>query len=211
MGPLRDYEQWHRSYDDPASSLSWRLRTVQGYITRALDEHIGPVRIVSACAGDGRDVLGVLSRRPDGARVTATLLELHPVIAERAANAAAGLTARVEVRRVDAGLSDAYISAVPADLVLLVGIFGNIANVNLFRTIDAAPQLCRPGATLLWSRGRDRLDLNDDIRARFVSAGFTELDYVTLDAGSRPAVGAVRYDGLTATLITGQRLFTFKR
>jgi hypothetical protein len=211
VGPLRDYEQWHRAYDDPASSLSWRLGTVQGYIRRALDEHTGPVRILSACAGDGRDVLEVLSQRPDAARVTATLIELHPSIAKRAAKAAADIPARVEVRALDAGFTDAYIDAVPADLVLLVGIFGNIADADVFRTIEAAPQLCRPGATLLWSRGRGARDLNDEIRARFAAARFLEQDYLTLDAGSRPAIGAVRYEGPRAELVAGQRLFTFVR
>jgi hypothetical protein len=211
VGALRDYEQWHRAYDDPASSLSWRLRTVQGHIRRVLDEHTGPVRILSACAGDGRDVLEVLSQRTDAARVTATLIELHPSIAERAAKAAAHLAARVEVRRLDAGFTDAYIDVVPADLVLLVGIFGNIADADLSRTIEAAPQLCRPGATLLWSRGRGDRDLNAEIRARFAAAHFLELDYTTLDAGSRPAVGAVRYQGPATEFTAGRHLFTFVR
>ena len=25
---MRDYEQWHRRYDDPTSDLAWRLRAV---------------------------------------------------------------------------------------------------------------------------------------------------------------------------------------
>jgi hypothetical protein len=211
VGALRDYEQWHRAYDDPASSLSWRLGAVQGHIRRALDEHAGPVRIVSACAGDGRDVLGVLSKRPDAARVTATLIELHPSIAKRAAKAAADITARVEVRTLDAGFTDAYIGAVPADLVMLVGIFGNITDADVFRTIEAAPQLCRPGTTLLWSRGQDDRNVNDEIRARFAAAHFLERDYTTLDVGSRPAIGAVRYEGPPAELVAGQHLFTFVR
>lgn len=138
-------------------------------------------------------------------------MELHPSIAERAAKAAADLPARVEVRRLDAGFTDAYIDAVPADLVLLVGIFGNIADADLFRTIDAAPQLCRPGATLLWSRGRGHRDLSAEIRARFAAAHFLEDDFATLDGGNRPALGAVRYDGPATELIAGQRLFTFVR
>jgi hypothetical protein len=211
VSALRDYEQWHRAYNDPASSLSWRLRAVQRHIRRVLDEPTGPVRILSACAGDGRDVLEVLSQRPDAARVTATLIELHPSIAGRAAKAAAGVPARVEVRTLDAGSTDAYVDAAPADLVLLVGIFGNISDADLFRTIEAAPQLCRTGATLLWSRGRRDRDLNDEIRARFAAAHFLEQDYATLDAGSRPAVGAVRFDGSPAELVAGRRLFTFVR
>jgi hypothetical protein len=208
---LRDYAEWHRGYDDPASGLSWRLRTVRDHIRRELDARPGPVRVLSACAGDGRDILGVLSERADAARVGATLIELHPDIAARAREAAAGLPARVEVRERDAGHSDAYSGAAPADLVLLVGIFGNIGDADLARTIAAAPQLCAPGALLLWSRGRHEGDANASIRARFAAAGFTELDYATREAGGRPALGAVRYSGPATPLVAGERLFTFVR
>jgi Putative methyltransferase len=209
---MRDYEEWHHQYDDPASTLSWRLGVVQSAIDAALDERAGPVRVLSACAGDGRDVIGVLSRRSDANRVTATLVELHPVIAETAAESAeaAGLTG-VRVRQADAGNTDAYVDAVPADLVLLVGIFGNITDADIHRTIRAAPQFCAPGATLVWSRGRDDSDRNAQIRGWFAAAGFTEIDYRTLDEGGRPAVGIVRYVGEPVELVPDRPLFTFFR
>lgn len=211
MSGLRNYEQWHHAYDDPNSGLSWRLRTVQGFIHRALEEQPGPMRIVSACSGDGRDILGVLAQRADAPRVSATLIELHPTIAGRAEQAAASVAANVEVRRLDAGVTDAYLGAVPADLVLLVGIFGNITDEDLIRTIDATPQLCRPGATLVWSRGRRPRDPNHEIRSRFTAARFAELEYATLDTDSWPAVAATRYEGPLTPLANGQRLFTFVR
>lgn len=212
MADLRDYEQWHHRYDDPDSDLSWRLRTVQGYVQSALDEGSGAIRALSACAGDGRDLLEVLARREDASRVSATLIELHPAIAARARDAAAKTAAHVQVRVVDAGQSAAYAGAVPADLVLLVGIFGNISEADLTRTINASPQLCATGATLLWSRGRQHAgDLNDQIRAQFDDAGFAELAYDALDSGSWPAVGVVRYGGPPVSLIGGQHLFTFTR
>ncbi|MBA3528405.1 MAG: SAM-dependent methyltransferase [Propionibacteriaceae bacterium] len=212
MSLVRDYQQWHQAYDDPESGLSWRLATVQGYLRQALDRNLGPMSILSACSGDGRDVIGVLTERDDADRFTVTLIELHPLIAQQASDSAAAAGLRhLEVRTADAGSTDAYLGAVPADLVLLIGIFGNISDGDLRRTIDAAPQLCLPGATLLWSRGRDRDDRNDDVRARFAEAGFTELDYATRDTGSRPALGAMRYDGKPQDLATGRQLFTFLR
>lgn len=212
VSELRDYQAWHQHYDDPGSGLSWRLRTVQRYLTEALERQPGPVRALSVCSGDGRDLIEVLARREDAARVTATLLELHPDIAESARGraAAAGLSG-IEVRTVDAGFSDAYVGAVPADLVLLVGIFGNICDDEVFATIDAAPQLCRPGATLIWSRGRFEEDQNDAIRARFAGCGFAELDYATHESESRPALGAVQYRAEPQALVPGRRLFTFVR
>lgn len=211
VAELRDYEQWHQAYSDPASSLFWRLRTVQRFLDQALDRHCGPVRVLSACAGDGRDLLEVLAHREDAHRVCATLVEVHPAIAQRARDRAGTIAAQVEVRTADAGLSDSYLGAVPAELVLLMGIFGNISDVDLQTTIAAAPQLCQPGATLLWSRGRQDGDRNDAVRMRFAAAGFTELDYATLDSGSRPAVGVMRYDGPPQPLTTGRHLFTFVR
>ncbi|HEY6398957.1 MAG TPA: hypothetical protein VIX82_16035, partial [Solirubrobacteraceae bacterium] len=114
-------------------------------------------------------------------------------------------------RIADGGCTDAYLGAGPADLVLLVGIFGNIREGDLTRTIASAPALCRPGATLLWSRGRRHGDLNDMVRERFSAAEFTEVHYATLEGDSWPAVGAVRYDGPELPLVAGRRLFTFQR
>jgi hypothetical protein len=58
---LRNYRAWHDQYEDPDSPLAGRLRIVQ----RRLDELLtaappGPIRLISMCAGQGRDVLGVV-------------------------------------------------------------------------------------------------------------------------------------------------------
>ena len=57
-----DWVDWHTPYDDPDSSLSQRLQAVQRGVRRFLDT-VGerPVRVVSACAGQGRDLLEVLA------------------------------------------------------------------------------------------------------------------------------------------------------
>ena len=76
-GPMdegRDYLKWHERYDDPESDLAWRLSVVRGFLRDALDRHPGPVRVLSVCAGDGRDILGVLSERDDADRVEARVL-----------------------------------------------------------------------------------------------------------------------------------------
>ena len=211
MTGLRDYDRWHRHYDDPGSDLSWRLRRVQAHLTAALDRTTGPVRLLSACAGDGRDVLGVLRDRPDASRVSGTLVELYPGIAQRARESAAGLTG-ITVREADAGRSDAYAGAVPADLVLLVGIMGNISDDDLWRLVAFSPQLCAPGGTLLWSRGLDGSDRNDSVRSAYAAAGFAELAYETSgDGRGAAALGVVRYDGPPVPLEPGRHLFTFIR
>jgi hypothetical protein len=211
---VRDYLTWHDQYDDPESGLSWRLRRVQSYIADLLDSTTGPVRVVSACAGDGRDILGVLAdraERGDADRVAVTLIEVHPalVAAARAAATAAG-PPQVEVRAVDAGNTTAYLDAVPADLVLLVGIFGNISSAEIERTIRAAPQLCAPGATVVWSRA-PKDDHNEDVRRWFVENRFNELDYAEGVATDRVGLGRVRYIGDSVPLVPGEQVFTFLR
>jgi hypothetical protein len=211
---MRDYLKWHEAYDDPASDLSWRLRQVQAYIRSALDQMDGQGTVLSLCAGDGRDVLQVLAERDDSSRIQTTLLELHPVLAQRGQEfaAASGLT-NVTVRTVDAGHSAAYAGAVPADLVIMIGIFGNISDDDVRRTIMTAPQLCRPGATLLWSRATSPDDANSLVRQLLPAAGFVELDYRECDSGEeeRAALGSARYDGPPQPLITGRQVFTFLR
>lgn len=152
-----------------------------------------------------------MARRDDAGRVNATLIEIHPGIAERARTRSAATSAHVEVRTADAGYSDAYLGVVPAELVLLVGIFGNINDADLETTVATAPQLCQPGATLLWSRGRQGGDRNSAVRAFFAAAGFSELEYATLESGSLPAAGVMRYDGAPQRLAAGRYLFTFTR
>lgn len=212
MDQLRNYQEWHKEYDDPDSGISWRLRAVQRYLTDALEATTGPVRVLSSCSGDGRNIIEVLAQREDADRVQVTLVEIDPVLAERARSAArAAQLPNLEVRVTDAGTTDAYVGVVPADLVLLVGIFGNIDDDDLERTIKAAPELCAPGATLIWSRGRDHTDRNDAVRQWFAEVGFTEIDYLERSTGSRPALGAVRYDGEPRQLRPGRQLFTFWR
>lgn len=84
-GQLRDYVAWHTAYDDPESDLSKRLRCVQSHIAAALDRTAPhPIRVLSSCTGEGRDLLGVLAGRDDASRVSGALLELHPQVAATA-------------------------------------------------------------------------------------------------------------------------------
>jgi hypothetical protein len=209
---MRDYLKWHDAYDDPNSDLSWRLSQTQTYIRLALDHLAGPVTVLSLCAGDGRDVLSVLADRDDSSGVQTTLIELHPVLAQRAREfaAEAGLTG-VTVRSQDAGNTAAYAGSVPADLVIMMGIFGNISDDDVHRTIETAPQLCKSGATLLWSRSTNGSDRNASVRGWLSEAGFTELDYLEFDQdeGERAALGSARYDGPPQTFAIGRQLFTF--
>ena len=61
---------------------------------------------------------------------------------------------------------------VPAELVLLCGIFGNITSADIQRTIATSPQLCRTGATVIWTRHRGEPDLVPTICDWFEARGF---------------------------------------
>ncbi len=174
------WQDWHRSYDEPGSSLSRRLVSVQHQISAWLDARADPaLRVVSACAGDGRDVLEVLAARDDAARVTVTLLETDESLASRAEDlAAAHGLAGVDVRRSDAGTTTSYDGAVPADLVQLCGVFGNISDDDVRATVDVLPALCAPGATVIWTRAaRAHGELTDAIRHWFAEDGFEEVAF----------------------------------
>lgn len=207
-----DWAAWHDEYADAGSPLSRRLRIIQHHLDAYLDETAPrSIRALSACAGDGRDLLGVLSRRTDAARVSATLMELDPGLAKRAAEAASVIgLGGVEVRCADAGTSAAYADAVPADLVLLCGVFGNVADDDVRRTIGALPAFCRPGALVIWTRHRRSPDLTPAIRAWFGQATFEEQAF-TAPADVGFSVGAHRFRGDTTSLEPGVRLFSFLR
>lgn len=212
MRSQRDWYAWHAGYDDPSSLLSDRLRVVQRLIEDWLDATAPRrVTVVSACAGDGRDVLEVLEHRADADRVQATLVESDPRLVERAVEhiERAGLTG-ISVRCTDAGNTSAYAEAAPADLVLLCGIFGNISDEDVHRTIAAAPQLCQPGARVFWTRHRRTPDLTPRIRRWFAEHGFGEEGFVAPDHAIY-AVGAHRFHGRPQALEPGRRLFSFLR
>jgi len=209
-----DWIAWHAAYDDPASSLSARLRCVRSHLSDALDQAPpGPVRLVSLCAGQGHDVIGVLPGHPRREDVRALLVESDARNAGLARRAAAGQgLAQVEVREADAGLVTGFADALPADVLLLCGIFGNVSDRDIARTVRAAPALCRAGATVIWTRHRRPPDLTPQIRQWFADGGFAEIAFDALPTSVLTGVGAGRLGRAPAAGPAGLprgRLFTF--
>lgn len=206
-GEPTDWVDWHEAYRQAGSGLSNRLVVVQRLISAALDRTAGDVQVVSLCAGAGRDLLGVLAGRDDVLRVHALLVEADPRLVERARAAGTG-----HVRAVvgDAALTDAYADVVPADIVLVCGVFGNIPDEDVERTIGALPQLCREGGTVIWTRHRGHPDLTPAVRRWFAAAGFEELAFESAGPGGY-AVGMHALTRPPEPLQPGVRLFTFFR
>lgn len=205
----QDWYTWHRKYDDPDTFLSRRLAAVQDRIRAALDAAPpGRLHAVSLCAGQGRDLIGTLARHPRGEDVAARLVELDPrnAAAARAAAEVAGLP-QLEVVTEDAALTDHYAGMVPAYLVLVCGVFGNIADDDIERTIGYCAQLCAHGGTVVWTRARREPDLVPRICDWFAARGFEEV--WLSDPAEGWGVGAHRFAGTPVPLERGSRMFTF--
>lgn len=204
-----EWVDWHRAYEGDHPHTR-RLRVVQERIREALDRSApGEIRILSLCAGDGRDLLGVLPDHPRRNDVRARLVDLTPelVAAGREEIARQGLT-QVEFTLADAGTTTAFAGAVPAEIVLVCGVFGNITDADIRNTVDHLPELCAPGATVIWTRGRFEPDLTPTVREWFREDGFEELSFFTIP-GTTASVGAHRLSVSPRPLRPGVRLFSF--
>jgi hypothetical protein len=172
----------------------------------------GAVRLISMCAGQGRDVFGVLPDHPRRDDVTPVLVELDPrnVEVARATAAETGLS-RVEVLEGDAAVSDIYAPFVPADIVLACGIFGNISDQDIERTVRHLSMLCQTGASVIWTRHRNEPDLTPQIRSWFAATGFEELSFDTIDNESKSGIGTARLNSAPLPFQRDFRFFSFTR
>jgi hypothetical protein len=212
----RDWHEWYRDYDDPSSSLSARLAVVRSQLASLLAATApGPVRLLGLCSGDGRDTLPVVAE--SGVQVSAVLVELDEALASAARASAADLgLAGIEVRTADAGDTSCAVDAVPADVVMACGIFGNVTDDDIARTVATLPSLLAAGGAVIWTRGcrvpQDPSTYQGDpaelTRSRFAAAGFEEVDFVRPE--DHPfRVGVHRWPGPSAPYRPGVRMFDF--
>jgi putative methyltransferase len=206
----RDWLLWHDQYDDPGSSLSWRLRIIQQRIREYLDSSpAGTIRTISLCAGQGRDIVGALADHPRRGDVLARLVEVDPRNVAHAERLLAETDlAGVEVVQGDASSTSAYVGAVPAELVLACGVLGNLRDDDVENTIVNLPSLCAEGATVIWTRHRLHPDLTPTVRRWFAGAGFVEVAFDTSPEGPE-AVGVHRLARAPSPFRDGVKLFEF--
>jgi hypothetical protein len=209
VGELRDYVRWHDDYQRPGSPLHHRLQVVIRMIRRAMEERpAGSIRVVSLCAGQAADLLGAAEGHPRADDLTGRLVELEPSNVERARDRVRTLGVDLEVVEGDAGSSDAYTGLEPADVVLACGVFGNISDADIERTVRFLPSLCAPGATVIWTRHPRDADLFERLRAWLVDSGLEPVE-LEVDDGGRWAVGANRLVAAPSPFAPGQHLFSF--
>ena len=194
-------------YEDPSSITSQRLAVVRDWIRFSVEAiPPGPVRTVSICAGDGRDLVGALADHPRRTDVRGLLVEIDPALAERGR---ATLWPGLDYLVGDAAQTDNYVGAVPADLLLACGIFGNISDDDIAATVRAMPAFLAPGGYVIWTRHRGEPDLVPIIDDWFADAGFVRI-FVS-EPEHQYGVGVHRLVAEPQPLPEGAHLFTFVR
>ncbi|WP_026733308.1 class I SAM-dependent methyltransferase family protein [Fischerella sp. PCC 9605] len=211
----KDWFEWHDLYNTEPR-MQQRLQLVRESLSKSLDAcPAGIIRVVSVCAGDGRDLLGTLSNHPRSKDVYARLIELNPKLVERgrAAIESAGLGKQIEFINGDATISSNYIGVVPADIVIVCGVFGHLADEAELRSLlRNLSFLCKKGSFIIWTRryrGRaNGISYFENVRKVLREAAFEEVSFkltLTKDVG----VGTHRYLSEGSALPKDQQLFVF--
>jgi hypothetical protein len=205
-----DWAEWHRRYDDGTGPLARRLEVVTDVIRVAIHAApAGTVHCVSLCSGEARDLVGALDAHPRAGDVVGVAAELDPALAATAARSLAAVAPGLRVVVGDAGDVELLVPHLPADILVLAGIFGNVSDDDVARTIAAAPAMCHEGATIVWTRHRTAPDLTPRIRRQFDDAGCTEVAFTSPGPGDW-AVGVERVVSRRPDASMPTRLFAFR-
>jgi hypothetical protein len=201
-----DWYQWHQGYQGGA--LAERLVLVQDQLRQAITEaKPGPIMIISVCAGQGHDVVGVLPDSPRRAEVRARLVEWDERnVAEAEQRVEAAGLDGIEVRQGDSGITDAYAGATPAQIVLLCGVFGSLTDADIDSTVAALPQLCDAHAQVIWTAHRTAPGLYSRVEEAFGHNGFVRL---WADPDDRFGVTRHQLIAEPQPFQAGRRMFTF--
>ncbi|MEQ1874046.1 MAG: SAM-dependent methyltransferase [Ilumatobacteraceae bacterium] len=206
----KDWIEWHSEYDDPDSALSERRRQVTTLIRKSLDGAArGPVRILSLCAGNARDLADALRDHPRRTDVTGGVVELDRQLADESRTNLEAAGGDIDVIVGDAGNVDTFGHLLPVDLLLLVGIFGNVPDGEVETITRAVPAMCHDGANVIWTRHRRLPDLTPSVRRWFDAAGCTALDFISPGTG-KFSVGRERVKARTAASRLPNQLFRFQ-
>lgn len=208
-----DWNQWHTGYETSAS-LQARLKAVSEQITIAINDcPPGPIKIISLCAGDGRDILLALQNHPRRKDVSASLVDNHLESIERGRELAlkTGLTKQIHFLHADAGLGETYADIGHANVVLLSGFLGHLRHGDALNLISKLPMVVKTNGSVIWNRHvvlHDGAEQVARIRGAFRSHHFDE-EHFAATAEDGFAMGRVCFKGESAPLDAAQKLFEF--
>ncbi|RBP48046.1 amino acid adenylation domain-containing protein [Roseimicrobium gellanilyticum] len=208
-----DWTNWHQLYD-AGMGISARLRLVEEQLRAAVEAcQPGPVRILSICAGDGRDIFGAFAGHPRSQDVHAVLIDTDAAGLQRAETWAveAGMGGRIQTLCADATSGANYRGVTHADIVLVSGVLAHVSEASIPGLIQSLPMLLQTGGWLIWNRhlvlnrGSEHVSLLRDLLR---STGFKEEVY-ELTSPKGFAVSSARYHGAMLPLDEQRVLFDF--
>ncbi len=201
-----------KAYQQPG--YQQRLTAVQEHLVEYLDEAPpGPIRILSMCAGDGRDVIGAVRSHRRRKDVAACLVELNSQSVElgRGYLANAGLDRTLKFINGDATVYATYQNMGPADIVLVCGVWGHVPPNEKSMLVRAITTLCKPGGTVIWTRGTSKgIARVREIEALFAGSWWDKAR-VTYTPDAAWAVASYRYCGPAQELPTDGQIFHFQK
>ena len=191
-----------------------RLSAVQEHLAECLDTAPpGPVHIISICAGDGRDVIGVLESHPRRDDVSAWLVESNEQSVDFGIRRAqsAGLERTVNFVNEDATDYVTYRNMAPADIVLVCGVWGHVPTPERKPLVRAIASLCKPNGVVIWTRGVSKgLAQLREIQSHFVGPSWEEVR-LHLTPDKWWGVASHRYYGPPVERPESGRIFNFQR
>jgi Putative methyltransferase len=189
------------------------LLLVQQQLAAVLEQAAaGPIRILSICAGDGCDVVGVLAHCRRRADVCAMLVEqnLSTIARGEYLVREAGLGSNVIFFQADATDYATYRGAPAADIVLLCGVWGHVPPQERGQLVHALSGLCATSGYVIWTRGIARgMSRLRDIQTHFMLPAW-EIDRIDLAPKHDWAVATYCHRGLPQELPDRGRIFHFR-
>jgi hypothetical protein len=189
-----------------------RLTAVQDHLAQRLDEATGLVRIVSLCAGDGRDVIGTLARRANGANVQAWLVELNrqSVVEGRRLAKQVGLADKIAFVNGDATSYATYRGIPPADVLLACGVWGHVLPRQRRNLVQALTHLSQTDGAVIWTRGVAKgMHRLREIEAHFEGPSWRRLR-LSYTPDGKWAMNSYRYCGPSQQRPSSGRIFNFR-
>lgn len=190
-----------------------RLLAVQDHLAAALNAApAGPVNLISICAGDGRDVIGVLQSHSRRGDVTSWLVEQDgQSVADGFEHAArAGLQNSIHFVHGDATVYETYADIAPANVVLLCGVWGHVPISERPDLVRALAAVCRPTGSVVWTRGVSKgIRRLHEIQAQFAKPAWEQVR-VSVVGNGHWAIATQRFNGPPAELPRRGQIFHFR-